>query len=187
MKRETLILTMLLAGILIGSVLLIWHMKPQPKIKPIVQAPDMYMNQVTETRYDDHGERQYLLQSPSWHYYRQSGDNQSYLDQPHMTYYNTDNNKPWLIKADLAIANGQKRIKLKHKVKLLQPAQNPRDNMRVDTDNADVYPDQKYAITYDPVDIYKARHEMHAKGAKVNFQNSQIDLLSHARGHYEPK
>jgi LPS export ABC transporter protein LptC len=185
MKRETLMLTVLLISLLISSVLLIWHMKPQPTIKPIVQAPDMYMSQVAQTKYDTRGYRQYHLQSPSWHYYRYSGNDQSYLDQPRMIYYNTTNQKPWFIKAKMAVANKQQQIKLQQQVRLRQQADDPQDKVTIHTDTADVYPGCHYAITYDPVAIYKAHHEMHATGAKVNFQNHQIDLLSNARGHYE--
>lgn len=183
MKQQTLGLTVLLLTILGASVVLLWHMAPQPiKISP-PEPPEMYMFHAKVQKMNQTGQLEQRLTAPYWEYY--NDDKASYLAQPQLVHYNPED-APWTVQADMGAAHSDKVIHLIGQVKMHQPESTHHKETLIRTSRAKVLPPQQYAVTHAPVDVIQKGARIQAVGAKIYYKQRKLELLSNARGYYDP-
>jgi len=151
-----------------------------------INNPDSYMTGVTATRLNLKGQLQDELRSPLMIHYLK--DDKTDLTTPHFIIYNegTDN-PPWNVYANYGQAqHGVDTIQLWDNVKLQQPAGPQNAAITMVTSAMTIYPQPQTAVTNQPVKVWQLGSVVNSVGLKANMKTGEIDLLSQARGKYQP-
>ncbi len=183
MRSQTVILTAALTSIIGSSMLLLIKLAPEFKKYTPPNPPDMYMAKVQEKQMDGSGAIKSLIKSKNWEYYKDKKE--SYLSSPHIKYYKPCD-APWNMTAKSAVIEDKEVIYMQGDVKMHQPSNNHRTETTITTSEVTVYPQKKYAITHKPVNLKQQGMSMRSIGAKFFYKENKLELLSHARGQYDP-
>lgn len=144
---------------------------------------DAFAKEVIAFRFNDVGKLVNELHVANLKHFN---DDSSEFEKPLLMLY-SDDQKPWEIKADKGHATeGISQIELWDNVRLHQDGSSNRREMTINTTRAKVYPEKDYAETDQPVDLVQPGVTIKSVGVKTHFKKGRVELLSNAKGQYEP-
>jgi LPS export ABC transporter protein LptC len=159
------------------------------KISPTV--PNAIAYNITANNFDDNGVlKSRLFAAQMIHYPK---DNTTKVLQPKVILYDANaKEEPWIITAKYANAiNGTAKIILWDDVVIHQTAGKSNPDIIINTTSLTFYPKEQIAETNQPVTMTEKGQDnsvstVKAVGIKANQKTGEIELLSNARGYYDP-
>jgi len=185
-SKQYIIITLLLLAACIGTWVLLNELENRAVPLTNSNHPDSYMNDVIATQMDEQGKLKDELKSPLLVHF--PNGNSTNITSPHFIIYNSDStDEPWHITANYGQAHdGINIIELWDHVKLMQPAGAQNAETTMVTTAMTVFPKQQYAQTQQPVKVWQAGSVVTSVGLHADLKTGEIDLLSQARGKYQP-
>lgn len=146
------------------------------------RSPDSYMINASYTRMDDKGKLDLTVFSPIiWHFKYQ---NSSFIQKPDIIIYK--NNQAWRVTSQKAKSvNGTEVFYLQNDVKIKQIEASSAATTLM-TQSLTVFPKTNLATTDKDVLIEQPGVKINAKGLRADLNSGNIQLLSKARGQYDP-
>jgi len=185
--RQYIITTLLLLAACIGTWLLREALENRAVPLTGSNHPDSYMNDVVATQMDEQGKLKDELQAPLLVHFPVG--NTTNITSPHFIIYNSDSTgEPWHITANYGQAHdGINILELWDHVKLTQPAGSKNTATTMVTTAMTIFPKQQYAQTQQPVKVWQMGSVVTSVGLHADLKTGEIDLLSQARGKYQPE
>lgn len=183
--RNLLIIMLALAVVASGILILIVNFN-SPINGYKSSAPNAFMTGVVATKMNKNGKPKSTLYSPKLlHYYN---GNQSYLEKPHITFYNQHpQSSRWDVYSNHAQTVSKTRnIILSGNVRAIRAASQNNPKTTFVTSQITVYPNDEVAISDKNVKIIQKGSVVNSKGIKAYLKTGLIKLLSHARGEFNP-
>ena len=157
---------------------------PEPPKKPSPGKIDYYARGLQRTVMDEKGKpKEFLVVDEQVHY---EGDNHSDLTNPVMTIY-VEHGPPWVIHSQTATVPGEgDEVFLHGDVLVTRDEDESGRTMHIETTNARVQPDRRYAETDEHILVLSPPDTMTGVGAKVNFGDElQYTIISEAHRKHE--
>jgi lipopolysaccharide export system protein LptC len=150
----------------------------------LLTTTDIIINDLQVHQYSKTGELANTLESPLVHH---TPKNNAYLIQlPHI-HVIQEKQGIWEIQSQHAVAlYGGERITFKEGVRIHQPATQNNHESTFTTEEITYFPKIKQARTTKDVAFTQPGNQVQAKGLIANLENKHIQLLSKARGVYDP-
>lgn len=157
-------------------------LEQQPQSNP--SNPDFYMKNVTYLQFDSNGVLQNETYTPSLTHY--AADDSYLFVKPQMKMLDKSR-QVWSISANSGKSTrGSDTVFLWDNVNINQfDPINKLQKLTINTSEATIYPQKKFAKTDKPVVINQIDSIIHATGATVDFKASEVKLLSKVQGQYE--
>lgn len=184
MTKSTWFLSLLLIVMMVFSILFINYdiLNQTPKkVTPI----DSFMIDAEYRQYDELGQIHFTLNSEHMTHYQMHDT--AYFTNPHLFGY-TAERIPWQVDA----ARG-KTLQGTHQVYfwnnvILKQLSYPRhpDITTIQTSSITIFPYRSLGITDQPVTVLRPNSVAHGLGMRADFKSGIIELLSQARGSYDP-
>lgn len=154
--------------------------KEESPPKPTRGKVDYYSKDIRRAVMDETGRPKELLLAETLTHYE--NDNHTELSRPVMTLYSKQG-PPWIIHADSAMLPGEgETIYLQGEVLVEREADKNGKTMRIETSEARVQPDNKYAETDEYIRVLSEGDTLTGVGGKVWFgDNLKFTILSQAR------
>lgn len=184
--RQYFITTFFLLAACIGTWLLLTAIENRSVPLNNNDRPDSYMLNVTATSLDENGNLKDELQAPKLVHFAK-GDTTN-VTKPHFILYNADaTGQPWHVYADQGQArDGINVLDLWGNVRLEQPAGPDNAAITMVTSAITVFPKEQYAQTQQPVKVWQSGSVATSVGMRINLKTGNIELLSQAKGKYQP-
>lgn len=184
-NQVVLCLAALLAAVFIGWRLLGGQAeRPPPEIGDEAAQSDYYVTGARLLQTSDLGQPEYAATSIRMTHQQ---DQDIWLLQAPTIEVFTEAGEPWYGRAEHGRiwADGEE-AELQGEVRLWRNAS--AENRPVTIDSSDVYlrPQQKYAETAAPVEVWQQQNRLVGTGARVYLDEERYELLSDVRGHYAP-
>lgn len=180
----------LIAALLVGAWLFLafWDSPPEfffgeptPRTETIPGA-DSYMENTVTSKFDESGERAYVLRAATGLYY--SDGDRFELTDPHLVARRDGELEPWRLNAERAnTARGGETVRLSGDVHAWQSADSGRDEFF--TQQLTFHPESNTAETLSPVKLVHPHGVTRAVGLNADFTAQVYHLLSRVRGQYD--
>jgi lipopolysaccharide export system protein LptC len=159
-----------------------------PKFKlnaeSLLTTTDIMITDVQVHQYSKSGNLVNTLKSPLVHHTPK--DNAYWIRLPHI-HVIQENQGAWEIQSQHAVAlYGGEKITFTEQVRIHQPATQYNDESTFTTDEITYFPKKKQATTTQDVFFSQPGHQVQAKGLIADLEKKHIQLLSNARGSYDP-
>ena len=184
MSRTRLIVVLLIISLALFSSWILKSLDQIPLLrKPVARhEPDYFLTGFNSTVYDADGKRQYHLRGQRLEHY--PDDNSVQIQQPQMTLYSA--RETWELTADRGIFHEQKKkLQLVGQVKAYNVNVKAGNRLAIQTQNLDLYTEQKYAETRQPVKIEHGTDVISATGMQLHLDDGRINFVSDVQGTYE--
>ncbi len=169
----------------VGVYLIVQSLESKPTQKALDTHPDAYMINAVYEDYNNEGKLHAFLKTPKMTHFPEH-DSSQFLS-PDVVLY-TKANVPWHVTAKHGRSlNGTNKVYLWGDVFIHQPPRPGSPETTITTSQLTIYPDRQYAETKKPVKITRPGSVTQGVGMTADFQNGIFKLLSHSRGHYDPK
>lgn len=145
---------------------------------------DTLVTELSVQQFDVEGHLTHDLETPMMQH--NPTQNTHTLTAPHIMVSEL-NQAPWEIHADMATAfDGGQHITFNHHVVVHQHKHQTAEETTLTTEEITYFPRDKLATTLSEVTLKQANNRMHSTGMKAYLAENRVQLLSNARGHYEP-
>lgn len=184
--NKTIFFSLLLIISLISSIVFINYDISQQHHLNEASDNDSFMINAQYRQYDLSGQLHFMLNAKRMMHYRTHDT--AYFTQPHLFGY-TAEHIPWQVDAiNGKTLKGTQQIYFWDHVILKQESY-PRhpDTTTIQTNTMTVFPNQSLATTQDPVTILRPQSIAYGTGLNANLKTGMIQLLSQARGSYDPQ
>ena len=160
---------------------------PKPKLdaQALATTTDGVFIGLSVRQFNSQGQLASYMTTPSLRHI--PNENTSFIDKPHIVISQSD--KPaWEIDAQFAKSvHGNNKITFSNNVIVQQHAGEHSIGSTIKTDEITYLPKEQVAQTAHEITFEQPGNIVHAKGMKAYLGQKRIQLLSHARGVYEPK
>lgn len=145
--------------------------------------PDFIVDHFVVRRYNLDGQVQHTLAAKQMQHY--VDDDSTELIEPELVYFGQA--QPTQMSARRAsLTRDGKEVTLREDVRVLRAEQVGQAELRIETNELHILPDQETASTNQPVRIVNGRSEIHGKGLKADHRKQMYTLLGRVRGTIQP-
>jgi lipopolysaccharide export system protein LptC len=146
--------------------------------------PDWFMDDFVATEMDATGRPKHRLEGTRMRHFPR--DDSTDLSVPYVVFYR-DGEPPWTVAAQRGWVSSEGRvILLNDAVHIHRDAAPGVRAVDVETDELLLRPDEEYAETDAPIRVRTADSLTTGVGVRVYLQEERVEVLSQARGRYEP-
>lgn len=147
------------------------------------RRPDYYLRDFTTIFHDAQGKPERILSGTEMRHYP---DDSFELDSPRLVLAKEDGSRWIVISEDGKISEDGNILMLTGKVEIEKRTEQGIVQMRIETRDLVIYPEQNLAETQASVQIIAGKNQMYSNGMRLWFQSpAKIKLLSNVRGYYE--
>lgn len=182
-RRLILMLLLLLTGL--TSTWVIKHMAVDNIASSLLKSDhmDSYAKEVVATAMDKNGQLAYQFFTPEITHYP---NNVTEFVTPHIISY-LQSPKPWTLDALRGKAeDGVDQVILEGDVKLHKLADSKTRELTIKTNSVTIYPRKEYLETKESVTLNEPGIKITSRGVRAYLKENRVDLLSEAKGEYNP-
>jgi len=183
-KRLLLVLGLILVSGLVGWLMEGVGPRRPPSEEELRHDPDYYMEKFTVTAMNSAGQPRYRLDGDHMQHY--PDDDTTELTKPHIEIY-AEAAPPWYIDAERGwVSADGELVLLLGGVLARQEDTAAKRTTTLTSDELRIRPNDEYAETDKPVTLKSGPNIVEAIGMRAYIREGRLQLLSNARGKYEP-
>jgi lipopolysaccharide export system protein LptC len=175
---------LILLAMTVATALMWWNLRPPEPVETVLERPelpDFWMRDAASERFDEQGERLFVLHAERMEHYPDDGRIE--LNEPDLTYF-APRALHWEMRARHGLLSGDRsRVDLEENVVVHRrpPAGTAQ---RMETDWLTVFPDDDFAITDAPVRVIEPPGHIFGIGMRIMMAEDRFTLENRVRGRY---